>query len=46
LARHRLGPAANGYYSVLEGLHAQDEVVTDGSFILKAESIRQHPELH
>jgi hypothetical protein len=31
------------YYSVLEGLHAQDEVVTDGSFILKAESI---PELH
>jgi len=42
----RLGPAANGYYSVLEGLHAQDEVVTDGSFILKAESIRQHPELH
>jgi RND family efflux transporter MFP subunit len=46
LRRVRLGPAASGYYYVLEGLHAQDEVVTDGSFILKAESIRQHPELH
>jgi membrane fusion protein, heavy metal efflux system len=42
----RLGPAAGDYYSVLEGLHAQDEVVTDGSFILKAEAVRQHPELH
>ena len=42
----RLGPAANGYYSVLEGLKTQDEVVTDGSFILKAEAVRQHPELH
>ena len=41
----RLGPAANGYYSVLEGLQMQDEVVTDGSFILKAEAVRQHPEL-
>jgi cobalt-zinc-cadmium efflux system membrane fusion protein len=42
----RLGPAADGHYSVLEGLRLQDEVVTDGSFILKAESVRQHPELH
>lgn len=41
----RLGPVANGYYSVLEGLNANEEVVTDGSFILKAEAIRQHPEL-
>jgi cobalt-zinc-cadmium efflux system membrane fusion protein len=41
----RLGPAANGYYSVLEGLNTKEEVVTDGSFILKAEAIRQHPEL-
>jgi len=44
--RHvRLGPAAGGYYSVLQGLKMQDEVVTDGSFILKAEALRQHPEL-
>jgi len=42
----RLGPAADGYYSVLEGLRLQEEVVTDGSFILKAEAVRQHPELH
>jgi membrane fusion protein, heavy metal efflux system len=41
----RLGSAAGGYYSVLEGLKVQDEVVTDGSFILKAEALRQHPEL-
>ena len=42
----QLGPASNGYYSVLQGLHANEEVVTDGSFILKAEAVRQHPELH
>ena len=42
----RLGPASGGHYSVLEGLRLRDEVVTDGSFILKAESVRQHPELH
>ena len=42
----RLGPAAEGHYSVLEGLRLQEEVVTDGSFILKAEAVRQHPELH
>src|SRR5260221_1069842 len=42
----RLGPAANGYYAVLEGVNTKEEVVTDGSFILKAEALRQHPELH
>jgi cobalt-zinc-cadmium efflux system membrane fusion protein len=42
----RLGPAANGYYAVLDGLKPNDEVVTEGSFILKAEGVRQHPELH
>jgi membrane fusion protein, heavy metal efflux system len=41
----RLGAVAGGYYPVLEGLKAGDEVVTGGSFILKAESARQHPEL-
>jgi RND family efflux transporter MFP subunit len=45
LRQVRLGPAAGGYYSVLQGLKVQDEVVTDGSFILKAEALRQHPEL-
>jgi hypothetical protein len=42
----RLGLAADGRYSVLEGLRLDEEVVTEGSFILKAESVRQHPELH
>ena len=41
----RLGPESNGYYPVLDGLKLNDEVVKDGSFILKAEAIRQHPEL-
>jgi cobalt-zinc-cadmium efflux system membrane fusion protein len=41
----RLGPVSNGFYPVLEGLKVDDEVVRDGSFILKAEAIRQHPEL-
>jgi cobalt-zinc-cadmium efflux system membrane fusion protein len=41
----KLGPASNGFYPVLDGLRVSDEVVKDGSFILKAEAIRQHPEL-
>jgi cobalt-zinc-cadmium efflux system membrane fusion protein len=41
----RLAPVSNGFYPVLEGLKVNDEVVKDGSFILKAEAIRQHPEL-
>jgi multidrug efflux pump subunit AcrA (membrane-fusion protein) len=41
----RLGPVANGYYPVLDGLKPNDDVVTGGTFILKAEGVRQHPEL-
>ena len=41
----RLGPASNGFFPVLDGLKMNDEVVTGGSFILKAEAVRQHPEL-
>jgi hypothetical protein len=41
----KLGPASNGFYPVLDGLKLNDEVVSEGSFILKAEAIRQHPEL-
>jgi hypothetical protein len=41
----RLAPASNGYFPVLDGLKLDDEVVNEGSFILKAEAIRQHPEL-
>ena len=41
----KLGPASNGFFPVLDGLKLNDEVVTEGSFILKAEAVRQHPEL-
>jgi RND family efflux transporter MFP subunit len=41
----RLNPATNLYYAVVEGLQPEDVVVTEGSFILKAEAIRQHPDL-
>jgi cobalt-zinc-cadmium efflux system membrane fusion protein len=41
----KLGPASNGFFPVLDGLKMNDEVVTGGSFILKAEAVRQHPEL-
>ncbi len=41
----RVGPASNGYFPVLGGLNLNDEVVKDGSFTLKAEAVRQHPEL-
>ena len=41
----KLGPSSSGFYPVLDGLKLNDEVVREGSFILKAEAIRQHPEL-
>ncbi len=41
----KLGPASRGFFPVLDGLKLNDEVVTGGSFILKAEAVRQHPEL-
>ncbi len=33
----RLGPGSNGRYAVLEGLQVGDRIVTDGSFLLRAE---------
>jgi RND family efflux transporter MFP subunit len=38
--RVRLGPASGNSYVVLEGLRAGDTVVTDGSFLLRAEAAR------
>jgi RND family efflux transporter MFP subunit len=40
-----LGPLSNGFYPVLAGLRPDDLVVTAGSFILKAEAVRQHPDI-
>lgn len=39
----RLGTESNGLYPVLEGLNAGERVVTDGSFLLRAEWLKLHP---
>jgi RND family efflux transporter MFP subunit len=39
----RLGPESNGIYPVLEGLSVSDRIVTDGSFMLRAEWLKSHP---
>jgi RND family efflux transporter MFP subunit len=39
----RLGPETSGYYPVLEGLSVGDRIVTEGSFMLRAEWLKSHP---
>jgi RND family efflux transporter MFP subunit len=39
----RLGPESNGFYPVLEGLAVGDRVVTEGSFLLRAEWLKTNP---
>jgi len=39
----RLGPESGGRYEVLEGLHVGDRVVTEGSFLLRAEWLKMNP---
>jgi len=39
----RLGPEANGVYPVIEGLNVGERIVVQGSFLLRAEWIKQHP---
>ena len=39
----RLGPESNGYYPVLKGLSVGDRIVTEGSFMLRAEWLKSHP---
>jgi RND family efflux transporter MFP subunit len=38
----RLGPESNGFYPALDGLKAGDRVVTNGSFMLRAEWLKSH----
>jgi RND family efflux transporter MFP subunit len=38
----RLGPESNGLYSVLEGLTIGERIVTEGSFLLRAEWLKSH----
>ena len=37
----RLGAESNGRFTVLEGLNVGDRIVTDGSFLLRAEMVKQ-----
>ena len=39
----RLGSEMNGYYTVLEGLSVGDRIVTEGSFMLRAEWLKSRP---
>lgn len=39
----RLGKENNGQFTVIEGLNVGDRVVTEGSFLLRAEMLKQHP---
>ena len=39
----RVGPESNGRYPVLEGLFVGERVVTEGSFMLRAEWLKLHP---
>lgn len=39
----RVGNEINGLYPVFEGLAAGDQVVTEGSFLLRAEWLKLHP---
>ena len=42
----RLGAENNGHFTVLEGLNVGDRVVTEGSFLLRAELLKQEPSRH
>lgn len=39
----RLRAESNGRFVVLEGLNVGDRIVTDGSFLLRAEWLKMHP---
>jgi Cu(I)/Ag(I) efflux system membrane fusion protein len=39
----RLGLESNGFYTVMEGVSTGDRVVTQGSFLLRAEWLKTHP---
>lgn len=39
----RLGSETNGLFIVLEGLNVGDKIVTEGSFLLRAEMLKQNP---
>lgn len=46
LHRVKLGPEVNGQYPVIEGLSVGERVVTEGSFLLRAEWLKMNPTAH
>jgi len=42
----RVGKESDGRVTVLEGLNVGDRVVTEGSFLLRAELLKQNPTHH
>lgn len=40
----RLGAESSGRFLVLEGVAVGDRIVTEGSFLLRAEWLKLHPE--
>src|SRR5439155_22061352 len=43
LRQVKLAPESNGFYPVIEGVRVGDRIVTDGSFMLRAEWVKLHP---
>jgi cobalt-zinc-cadmium efflux system membrane fusion protein len=43
LRQVKLAPESNGFYPVIEGLSVGNRIVTDGSFMLRAEWLKTHP---
>jgi len=43
LRQVKLAPESNGFYPVIEGLSVGDRIVTEGSFMLRAEWLKTHP---
>jgi RND family efflux transporter MFP subunit len=39
----RLGPETAGFYPVLEGLRVGERIITEGSFLLRGEWLKSHP---
>lgn len=39
----KLAPESNGFYPVVEGVNVGDRIVTQGSFLLRAEWLKTHP---
>jgi len=43
LRQVKLAPESNSFYPVIEGLGTGERIVTQGSFLLRAEWLKQHP---